>query len=166
VSTQEPWLRGPVTGVPADLQPVAHALMFAQEELERILPPLSAKQVWERPGDIAPIGYHVRHCMGSIERMLTYIRGEGLTADQFAALKAEKEDRPEMDGAALLRHAVAVIESAMQAIRDNAGTVLDQPREVGRQKLPSTVRGLFGEIAVHTARHVGQIATTAKLVSL
>jgi hypothetical protein len=165
VSAQEPWLRGPVTGVPADLQPVAHALMFAQEELQRILPSLSASQVWQRPGDIAPIGYHVRHCMGSIERMLTYIRGEGLSTEQLAALRAEREDRPEMDGSALLRHATAVIEGALQAIRENAGTVLDEPREVGRQKLPSTVRGLFGEIAVHSARHVGQIATTAKLVS-
>jgi DinB superfamily len=165
VSTQEPWLRGPVAGVPPGLQSVAHALLFAREELERILPPLNAKQVWHRPGDIAPIGYHVRHAMGSIERMLTYIRGEGLSSEQFAALRAEKEDRPEMDGAALLRHARAVIEGALQAIRDSEDTVLDHPREVGRQKLPSTVRGLFGEIAVHTARHVGQIATTAKLVS-
>lgn len=165
MSIPEPWLRGPVKGVPDGLQSVAHALMFAQEELERILPPLSAKQVWQRPGDIAPIGYHVRHCTGSIERMLTYIRGESLGAEQLAALKAEKEDRPEMDGNALLRHAIMVIERAVEAIRDNADTVLDEPREVGRLKLPSTVRGLFGEIAVHTARHVGQIATTAKLVS-
>jgi hypothetical protein len=165
VSTQEPWLRGPVTGVPDSLQQVAHALMFAQEELERILPPLTTKQVWQRPGNIAPIGYHVLHSMGSIERMLTYIRGEGLSPEQFVALKAEKEDRTEMDGAALLRHASTVIEHARQAIREHADTVLDQPRAVGRQKLPSTVRGLFGEIAVHTARHVGQIATTAKLVS-
>jgi hypothetical protein len=164
VSVQEPWLRGPVTGVPPGLQPVAHALMFAREELERILPSLSAKQVWQRPGNIAPIGYHVRHSMGSIDRMLTYIRGEALSTEQFAALKAEREDQPELDGRALLQHAVSVIDRALDAVRGNADTVLDEGREVGRQKLPSTVRGLFGEIAVHTARHVGQIATTAKLV--
>lgn len=160
----EPWLRGPVPGVTAGLQPVAHALLFAQEELERILPPLNAEQVWRRPGGIAPIGYHVRHSMGSIRRMLTYLRGESLTEKQFEELRAEKEDAPGMDGAALLRLAKEVLDEAMNAIRAASEDQLDEPREVGRKKLPSTVRGLFGEIAVHTARHVGQIATTAKLV--
>ena len=164
MNAPEPWLRGPVDGVAPGLQPVAYALVFAREELERILPPLAAEQVWRRPGNIAPIGYHVRHCMGSIERMLTYIRGESLTPQQFDALKSEKEDQSEMDGAALFQFSADVIDRALAAVRANSDTVLDAPRSVGRLKLPSTVRGLFGEIAVHTARHVGQIATTAKLV--
>ena len=29
----EPWLRGPVDGVPATLQPVAHALLMAREDV-------------------------------------------------------------------------------------------------------------------------------------
>lgn len=164
MSTQEPWLCGPVAGVPAGLQPVAHALLFAREELERILPPLTAQQVWRRPGDIAPIGYHVRHCMGSIERMLTYLRGEALTSEQFAALKSEKEDLPNMDGEALLQLSIRTLDQAMNAVRAMSNEQLDEPRAVGRKRLPSTVRGLFSEIAVHTARHVGQIATTAKLL--
>jgi hypothetical protein len=164
VSTQEPWLRGPVEGVSAGLQPVAHELLFVREELARILPPLTTEQVWRRPGNIASIGYHIRHCMGSIERMLTYLRGQALSSEQFAALKSEKEDQPELDGQALLQLSIEAIEHAMTAVRATSETELDQPREVGRKRLPSTVRGLFGEIAVHTARHVGQIATTAKLV--
>lgn len=164
MSAPEPWLRGPVEGVSPDLQPVAHALIYAREELERLLPDLTAEQVWRRPGNIAPIGYHVRHSMGSIGRMLTYIRGSGLSEQQFAELKAEREDAPELDGAALLQHAQQVIEQALAVIRATPENALDEPREVGRKKLPSTVRGLFGEIAVHTARHVGQVATTARLV--
>ncbi len=164
MSAPEPWLRGPVEGVPAGLQPTAHALIYAREEFERLLPGLTSEQVWRRPGNIAPIGYHVRHAMGSIRRMLTYIGGGGLSEQQFAELKAEREDATEMDGAALLQHAQQVIEEALAVVQTTPEDTLDQPREVGRKKLPSTVRGLFGEIAVHTARHLGQVATTAKLV--
>jgi hypothetical protein len=164
MSRPEPWLRGPVEGIASELQPVVHALLFAREELERVLPALSAAQVWARPNGIASIGYHVRHCTGSLERMLTYVRGESLSEQQMAALKAEREDRPELDGAALLEHAQRVIDQAISAARTTHAQQLEEPREVGRQKLPSSVRGLFGEMAVHTARHVGQVATTAKLV--
>ena len=164
MSQPEPWLRGPVAGITPGLQPVVHELLFAREELTLLLPPLSAAQVWACPHGIASIGYHVRHNMGSIERMLTYVRGESLSAEQLAALKAEKDDRPDMDGRALLQLAQRVIDEAMAAAQALDEQQLDEPRAVGRLKLPSSVRGLFGEIAVHTARHVGQIATTAKLV--
>ncbi len=165
MSQREPWLRGPVEGIPSGLQAVAHALLFAREELEQILPQLTAEQVWKRPGGVAPIGYHVRHCMGSVERMLTYARGEALSEEQFAALKAEQVDAPEVNGAALLTLSVSVIERALRAARAVTDVDLDEQRDVGRLRLPSTVRGLFSEIALHTARHVGQVATTAKLVS-
>ncbi|HEY0673580.1 MAG TPA: DinB family protein [Longimicrobiales bacterium] len=164
MSSAEPWLRGPVEGVTPQLQPIAHALLFAREELERMLPPLSAEQVWLRPGNIAPIGYHVRHCMGSVRRMLTYARGAALSDEQFAELKAEKADAPEMDGAALWQLAQEVLDETIAALRAMSPERLDEPRVVGRKQLPSNVRGLFSEIAVHTARHVGQIATTAKLL--
>jgi hypothetical protein len=164
MSAQEPWLRGPVEGVTAELQPVAHALLFAREELERMLAGLSAEQVWHRPGKAAAIGYHVRHAMGSVRRMLTYARGEALSEQQFAELKAEKEDAAEMDGAALLRHAQQVIDEALAFVRATPAEALDAPRAVGRKNLPSNVRGLLFEIAVHTARHVGQVATTTRLL--
>lgn len=160
----EPWLRGPVDNVSAGLQPAAHALLHAREQLEKILPPLTAEQVWQRPGHAASIGYHVRHAMGTIDRMLTYLRGESLSEEQFGALKAEQQDRPELDGAALLALALPTIAGAFRVIRSISEDQLDDARVVGRKKLPSNVRGLVFEIAVHTARHIGQIATTAKLV--
>jgi hypothetical protein len=160
----EPWLRGPVAGVTRGLQPVVHALLFAREELAEILTPMSAEQVWRRPGNVAPIGYHVRHCFGSIERMLTYMRGETLSNEQFAALEAEKHDQPELDGRGLLAIGHGMIDQAIAVARATSESQLDEPRAVGRKQLPSNVRGLFFEIAVHTSRHVGQIATTAKLV--
>ena len=164
MSGAEPWLRGPVDGVILPLQPVAHALLYAREQLEHILPGLSADQVWRRPGNIAPIGYHVRHSLGSIDRMLTYLRGAGLSEEQFAALEAEKHDQPEMDGRALLELGRHGINAAIVAMHSVTEAELDEPRKVGRKQLPSNVRGLWFEIAVHTARHTGQVATTAKLV--
>jgi hypothetical protein len=164
MSVAEPWLRGPVDGITSGLQPVAHALLYAREQLEHVLPGLSAEQVWRRPGHVASIGYHVCHSMGSIDRMLTYLRGSGLSEEQFATLEAEKQDKPEMDGSALLEWSRPRINTAIDALRSVREGQLDEPRSVGRKQLPTNVRGLFFEIAVHTARHVGQVATTAKLV--
>ena len=164
MSNAEPWLRGPVTGVIPALQPVAHSLMYAREQLDKTLPALSAEQIWRRPGNVAPIGYHVRHALGSIDRMLTYLRGEVLSDAQFEQLKAEKDDRPDLDATTLLKQAHGMIDRALLVLGETSEVQLDEPRQIGRKRLPTDVRGLLFEIAVHTARHVGQIATTAKLV--
>ena len=165
MSNAEPWLRGPVAGVIPALQPVAHALIYAREQLDKTLPALAPEEIWRRPGNVAPIGYHVRHAMGSIDRMLTYLRGEALSDAQFEQLKAEKEDRPDLDGATLLKQAHGMIDRALLIVGEATEDQLNEPRQIGRRQLPSDVRGVLFEIAVHTARHIGQIATTAKLVS-
>ena len=40
---------------------------------------------------------------------------------------------------------------------------IEDPREIGRKKLPTTVIGLLTHIAEHTQRHVGQAISAAKL---
>src|SRR5205814_9329485 len=85
---QPPWLRGPMAGVPALLQPVAHALVDAVEDVQKVVPPLSAQEIAARPGGAAPIAYHVTHAIGSLDRLFTYARGESLTALQMATLTA------------------------------------------------------------------------------
>ena len=58
----EPWLRGPVAGVPAPLQPVAHALLQAREDVRRVVAPLDAAALLASPGGGAPsAAFHVRH---------------------------------------------------------------------------------------------------------
>ena len=163
---EEPWLSGPVAGVIAELQPVAHALLFAQEELERIFVDLHDDQVWQTPNGIASIGYHVRHCTGSTRRMLIYARGESLSDEEFEKLKAEKLPDTSLKARDLFRIASEQLDQALDFVRATSADQLDEPRLVGRKKLPSSVRGLLSEIAVHTARHIGQIATTAKLISV
>src|SRR5688500_6321001 len=90
-SARPVWLLGPVEGVPPLLQPVAHALLEAKEDVEHLLAPLSSKIVWKRPAGAASIGFHVAHAMGSLDRLFTYARGKALNETQLAALAGEKE---------------------------------------------------------------------------
>lgn len=161
----EPWLRGPVPGVPSILQPVAHALLLAVEDVRRVVPPLTAAQLHAHPGGAASVAFHVVHAAGSLDRLFTYARGGTLDERQLAALRAEKDGLGDMDAAAVVAALEAEVERSMAQLRaTDESTVLDA-REVGRAKLPSTVLGLLFHAAEHTQRHVGQTITTARVVA-
>jgi hypothetical protein len=68
-----------MSGIPALLQPVAHALVDADEDVQKAVRPLSASDIAARPGGAASIAYHVTHAMGSLDRLFTYARGEALS---------------------------------------------------------------------------------------
>lgn len=161
----EPWLRGAVAGVPPLLQPVAHALIHAVEDVRRVVGPLGADLVWRRPGPAASIGFHVRHAGGALDRLFTYARGEALSPRQFAELKEEglAGDAPE-DGAALAAGFELRVATALDQLRATDPDRLLDPRAVGRRQLPSTVLGLLFHAAEHTQRHVGQVVTTSRVL--
>jgi uncharacterized damage-inducible protein DinB len=162
----EVWLRGPVPGVPPELMPVVHSLLQVRQELAVIAPSLSGEQLWAEPGGAASIGFHVRHLAGSLDRLLTYARGEGLNDRQRAALEAEDSAGTEGDSAAaLFQLAQDAIEGAIRQVRATPVETLAAERRVGRAGLPSTVRGLLFHAAEHAQRHAGQIITTAKVVA-
>lgn len=170
-SFQPPWLRGPVPGVHAFIQPVAHALIDAEEDVRKVVATLSPEQIAARPartgaaGGGAPVGYHVKHAMGSLDRLFTYARGEPLSDAQLATLSGEKSlDVSGLRGPALVEEFSAAIERAHAQLRATRESDLLQIRLVGRAKLPSNTIGLLFHAAEHTARHVGQIVTTAKIV--
>jgi len=165
-STPQPevWLRGPIDGVEPALQPVAHALLQALEDAERICAEVEPGQLWARPGGAASIGFHLRHAAGSLERLLTYARGEQLSDKQRDALAVEKETSPQMTMEQLFGQFRAATEHALAQLRETSDAILDEPRAVGRAGLPSTVRGLLFHAAEHTTRHVGQAITTSKIV--
>jgi uncharacterized damage-inducible protein DinB len=52
-----------------------------------------------------------------------------------------------------------------ERIRAFIPTRLEEVRNVGKRKLPTTVGGLLIHVADHTQRHVGQAVTTAKIVA-
>jgi hypothetical protein len=84
-SRPEAWLRGPVEGVPPLLQPVAHALLQAAEEVDALLDDFPEERLWERPAGAASAGFHLQHLRGVVDRLFTYARGEALSAAGSAA---------------------------------------------------------------------------------
>ena len=79
------WQRGPVDGVPAVLQPVAHILLQVRESVAELVEGLSEAEFNARPAGVASVAFHVRHITGVIDRLFTYARGDALNDAQFAA---------------------------------------------------------------------------------
>ena len=160
----EAWLRGPVEGIPALLQPVAHALQQAREETHAVLRDFPADLLWSRPAGLASVGFHLQHLSGVIDRLFTYARGEHLSGEQQEAREAEGQ-RPTSRGSVddLLNAFDAQIERALNQLRSVDPRTLTDTRKVGRKQVPSTVLGLLFHAAEHVQRHVGQLLVTARV---
>lgn len=163
MSTQpEPWLRGSHTELPAVIRAVIHAIELSREDIENWCAALPDSAFNKQPSGIAPLAFHLRHIVRSLDRLLTYAEGRELSAEQMKALKSELE--PNATGAEVLYEFRSGIDHALQRIRAFAHSDLEQARAVGRKALPTTVGGLLVHCADHTQRHTGQAVTTAKLV--
>ncbi|HSJ08631.1 MAG TPA: DinB family protein [Longimicrobiales bacterium] len=159
----EAWMRGPLAGYATELQPVAHSLVQAREELQQILGDVDVDRLHARVGVAATAAFHIRHMAGSLDRLLTYARGAMLTDEQLAA-RATESVHDNADADALRAVALESIDAALRQVRETDPRTLADPREVGRKRLPSTVGGLLFHAAEHTARHVGQLRTTLRML--
>jgi hypothetical protein len=159
----EPWLRGPIDGLHPLLAPVFYAFIQAREDLDKWTRRLSDAQIWERPRGLAPAGFHIRHIAGSVDRLMTYLKGDPLSDAQLTALEYEIE--PDASRDELLQALDDSLRNAEAAIRGLDPGILTEARHVGRKKLPTTVIGLLTHIAEHTQRHVGEAIITAKIVA-
>jgi len=158
----EVWLRGPLPAYAPLLMPVAHALVQAREDVERVARDATTAELWQRPGSAASAGYHLQHLAGSLDRLLTYARGESLTDAQRAALA--QEGVAGAPASALVPAVLAQIDRALDQLRVTPPGSLGEARAVGRARLPSTVLGLLFHAGEHTSRHVGQLITTLMVV--
>jgi hypothetical protein len=86
-----PWLRGPLPQVHPLLAPALYTFQQTREDLARHTAGLTVSQVWARPHGLAPLGFHLRHIAGSVDRLTAYLEGRPLDAAQMAALAAEME---------------------------------------------------------------------------
>ena len=66
------WQRGPIDGVPAVLQPVAHILLQVRESVGEMVAQLTEAEWNARPAGVASAAFHVRHITGVIDRLFTY----------------------------------------------------------------------------------------------
>lgn len=158
------WQRGPIEGVPAMLQPVAHILLQVRESVGELAENLTEAQWNARPGGVASAAFHVQHIAGVIDRLFTYARGERLSEKQFAELRKEKEPLAFADVPAALAALDAGVDTALDQLRATDPATLGDWRGVGRAQLPSTVIGCLVHGAEHSMRHVGQLSVTVRVV--
>lgn len=159
----EVWLRGPLAGIPVLVQPVAHALLQAKEEIHEMMKDFPDALLWQRPAEVASPGFHLKHITGVLGRLFTYAAGKPLTTQQLAYLKAETEASEHDTVASLLNQLDAQIGSSIESLKAIDETTLTETRSVGRQQLPSTVLGLLFHSAEHTMRHTGQLLVTVRV---
>ncbi|WP_181306517.1 DinB family protein [Rufibacter sp. XAAS-G3-1] len=161
----EVWLRGPLPNVPALLQPIAHALLQAVEEVESNLLGFPEHLLWERPAGVASVGFHLQHLTGVLDRLFTYAREEALSPAALSYLKGE--GAPPAAGTSVPELVRAFVEQVAKAIGQLKRTdpeTLPETKGVGRAQIPSTVGGLLFHAAEHTQRHVGQLLVTVRIL--
>ena len=163
-SRPEVWLRGPLDDIPALLQPVAHALLQAREELEALMLDFPDVLLWQKPAGMASAGFHLQHLTGVLDRLFTYARNEPLSRQQLDYLESEGKFKPELTTIGLVKIFDKQVDIALKQLKDTDLKTLTDFRPVGRGKLPSTIIGLYTHAAEHTMRHLGQLLVTVKVV--
>ncbi|MBC7567062.1 MAG: DinB family protein [Pedobacter sp.] len=161
----EVWQRGPLPNIIPMLQPVAHALLQAREEINEYMDSYPVQLLWVRPAGMASVGFHLQHLTGVLDRVFTYAIGKPLSNFQFEQLAEEGSDS--INGYQvidLVERFNRQVDTAMGQLMTIDGDTLTQYRGVGRAGLPSTVIGLLVHAAEHTMRHVGQLMVTAAVI--
>ena len=165
-SEPEPWLRGTLAEVPAEPRAVLHALQLAREDVGFWCSSLTEEELRARPHGLPPVGFQLRHIVGSLDRLLSYAEGRPLSDDQKRWM-AEEMSGPmseSMTRAELFQMFERGLADAENRIRAIDSKRWPETRAVGRKQLPTTVAGLLIHCADHTQRHVGQAVTTAKIL--
>ena len=156
----EPWLRGPMAQVHPSVMPVFFSFALVREDLTKHTAGLSREQVWRKIGK-ASLGFHLKHLVGSVDRLTTYLLGGQLSEEQLRFLRAEAEGAEEIGELLQMVHeTLAASEEKLRAVDPLS---LYEKRTVGRKELPTSVLGLLVHIAEHTQRHLGQAVTLAQI---
>lgn len=164
-SAPEYWQRGPVEGIPALLQPVAHALLQARSEVNEMMADFPDELLWIRPAGTAAPAFHLQHLSGVIDRLFTYAKSLPLTDEQLDYLKLEgKETGHPVTSAGLVEHFNNTVTQALAQLTITPENILTEARGIGRKQIPTTVLGLLFHAAEHTQRHVGQLLVTIQVV--
>lgn len=161
----EPWLRSPLASVIDELQPVAAMFIAAKEDILRAVSGLEHHNLWSRPNGVASIGFHILHLAGATDRLLSYAEGEALTAEQMSTLAMEREadqTQPPLEQISL--QLADALDKAVRRLEEITAEQLSTPRELGRARVPTSVRALIYHAGEHAARHAGQIVTTKMIV--
>jgi uncharacterized damage-inducible protein DinB len=160
----EVWMRGPIPGIPSLLQPVAHALLQAQEEIHTQLKDFPASRLWDTPFDCASVAFHLQHIKGVLDRLFTYAESKSLSEEQLSDLAAEGKMQAHITLHSLLAALDAQIMISLTKLKATEEYALAVPRGIGRKQIPTTLGGLLFHAAEHTMRHTGQLLVTIKIL--
>lgn len=159
----EPWLRGGIE----DLDPLRAALVYsfqhARDDIAEWTSRVRETELSVDFGQIASVGFQIRHIAGSVDRLMTYAAGDQLSDRQMDVMRAERQ-QPALsrDGyLALLDEAFSKAEATLRALDSSQYKDI---REIGRRRIPVPLGVLLVHIAEHTQRHVGQLIMTVKIV--
>jgi uncharacterized damage-inducible protein DinB len=164
VKQPEYWMRGPVENIPALLQPVAHALLQARDEVNVMMQDFPHEMLWQKLADTASAGFHLLHLTGVIDRLFTYAKAEQLSQQQLDYLAVETKEDDKLDTVTLLNRFNNQVDLALQQLSSTDESKIAEFRGVGRKQLPSTVMGLLFHAAEHTMRHTGQLLVTVHVL--
>jgi uncharacterized damage-inducible protein DinB len=158
------WLRGSLPEINPYLQPVAHALLQAREELKETIKDFPSELLWKQPASAASPGFHLQHLTGVLDRLFTYARGQMLSEEQLQSLKEEGVKKEGLTAKLLLEQFSVQVDKALDQLKATDEKQLTEFRGVGRAQVPSTVLGLLFHAAEHTMRHIGQLLVTVKIL--
>ena len=161
----EVWQRGPIADMPDLLQPVAHTLLQAKEEVNLMVTNFQDNLLWQSPEGMATAGFHLQHLSGVLDRVFTYARADKLSLVQIAFLEEEKNPpKQNLSIQILVDRFNNQIENAVFQLQNTNPDNLIDLRTVGRKMIATTLIGLLFHAAEHTMRHVGQLMVTIKFV--
>lgn len=164
-SKPEVWQRGPVEGVPSLLQPAAHAILQAREEVIALMKDFPENLLWIKPAGMASAGFHLQHLSGVLDRLYTYARNEKLNPQQMQQLHDEAISPNEnLNVRNLIERFNKQVDTAIVQLKNTDPSMLTEFRGIGRKQIPTTLIGLLFHVAEHIMRHLGQLIVTAKIV--
>jgi hypothetical protein len=158
----EVWLRSSLPGISPLLQPIAHTMLQARDEVDVLMIKFPGELLWLKPCGVASVGFHLQHLTGVLDRLFTYAEGKPLNQIQLKYLRTEGVNDQSILVTDLVLAFRNQVDSALNQLRNTPTDSLTESRGVGRSQLPSTVIGLLNHAAEHTMRHVGQLHVTVK----
>lgn len=164
-SKREVWQRGPIENVTSLLQPVAHALLEAGEEVHKIMEGFPEGLLWERPAGVASPAFHIQHVRGVIDRLFTYARKELLSDQQMNEISLEgNKEKTSLSAQQMINQLDLRIAEAVEELKNANPASLTELRGIGKKQIPTTVIGLYVHAAEHSMRHIGQLLVTVRVL--
>ena len=162
--TLEVWMRGPIAGLIPYLQPVAHAILQAREEVNQMMIDFPNELIWENPNGVASVAFHLQHLSGVLDRLFTYANNLILNEDQLELLALESDATQYLTAKGLLTRFNNQVNKSLTQLKNIEEKTLLEPRGIGRKQIPTNQLGLLFHAAEHTQRHVGQLLVTIKIL--